>query len=116
MLAVERRRDTGEVLDAVGARDHVDGERLADRLAGVEHLEFGELVVALAQDAHRASRMRPRWAPVSARHCEALAARTATAASTSAADACCTVAITSPVAGLMVGNVSPLVASTSCRR
>ncbi len=40
----------GEVLEALGAGDHVDDARLLDRLAGVAGLERGELVVALAQD------------------------------------------------------------------
>ena len=50
--AVDRCGDAGEVLDAVGAREHVDGDRLGDRLAGVGDLELGELLVAGPQQAH----------------------------------------------------------------
>ena len=57
-------------------------------------------------------RMRPRAAPVIARHSANPAPADATARSTSSADACCTSASTAPVAGLWVANVSPDVAST----
>ena len=50
MLAGRALREAGEVLEAFGARDHVDDAGFLDRLAGVAGLELGELVVARAQD------------------------------------------------------------------
>ena len=56
VLAGDRRRDAGEILEAVGARDHVDDSRFLDRLAGVARLEFREFVVARrAADPRRAA-------------------------------------------------------------
>ena len=55
VLAGRALRERGEVLEALGARDHVDDARLLDRLAGVAGLERGERVVARAQDLRRAA-------------------------------------------------------------
>ncbi len=50
VLAVERRRETAVVLEAVGAGQHVDHLGFLDRLAGVAHFDLGDLAIALAQD------------------------------------------------------------------
>ena len=49
MLAGDRGRDPGEVVEAVGTAVDVDHQRLADRLAGIQHLQPGQLVAMLAQ-------------------------------------------------------------------
>jgi hypothetical protein len=50
MLPRQARGEAGVILDAIGAAEHVNGDRLLDRLAGVEHLKLGEFAIALAQD------------------------------------------------------------------
>ena len=113
MLAVQRGGDAGEVLDAVGSRRHVDRGRLGDGLAGVGHLQLRrELVVAVPEQPDRFPKTRPRSVPVMARQVS-YPLRADHGRSTSASDACCTSAITVPVAGLMVGKVSADVALTA---
>ena len=50
VLAGRALRERGEVLEALGAGDHVDDARFLDRLAGIAGLERRELVVPGAQD------------------------------------------------------------------
>src|SRR5690606_18687590 len=50
VVTVEGGRGPGEVLDAVGPAGHVHLERLGDRLAGVEYLLAGDLVIAVPEN------------------------------------------------------------------
>ena len=50
LLAGQRCRKGGKILEAVGAGEHIDGDGLLDRLAGVAGFEFCQLWVACAQD------------------------------------------------------------------
>ena len=53
VLAGKARGDAGEIVEAVGAGEHVDGRGLLDRLAGVAGLEKRQLRVPLAEDRRR---------------------------------------------------------------
>ncbi len=46
MLARERAGEPGIIFQAVGAREHVDGQRFLDRLARVQGFQFRQFVVA----------------------------------------------------------------------
>ena len=53
VLAMHDLRQPGEELEAIGGRADIGLRRLLDRLAGVEHFEPRQLLLALAQDARR---------------------------------------------------------------
>ena len=57
---MDRGGQAGVVLDGIGAGKDVHRHRFLPRLAGVEHLEAGQLLVVLAQEA--AARLRIRLA------------------------------------------------------
>ncbi len=74
--AMDRRGQAGVVLDAVGARLDVHRLGLLDRLAGVAHLELGELPVARTQQLHRPAQHPAALGAAHARpHGKALAGR-----------------------------------------
>ncbi len=59
VLAVDRLREPGEELEAIGGRADIRLRRLLDRLAGVEHLKPRKLHLALAQQRRDAVQDAP---------------------------------------------------------
>jgi hypothetical protein len=112
MLAGERCREPGVVLDAIGAGQHVDRFRLLDRLARVLDFDRGERAVALAQIALRAMQDAAALGAGHRRPDGESRLRRRDRLLDLGFPACSTRQITSPVAGLMLSNVSPDVDAT----